>query len=95
MSSPDPSGARKQRTYAWIAIAVAGLALAISVFSWSLGNHVSWIAWILPLLIAANVGTSTFGWLRPWPRLARLFPYLSITVALVIIVAEVVGIFHP
>ena len=53
-----------------------------------------WIAWLLPLLLAANVGASTFALLRPWPRVARLFPFLSIAVAVAILIAEAASITH-
>jgi hypothetical protein len=52
-----------------------------------MGGAIRWTSWALPLLIVANVSASSLGVLRRWPRINRVFPFVSIGVALVIIVA--------
>jgi len=94
MLSHDPPQARGPRVLGWVAIALAGLALALVAVSQQRGASVNWIAWALPLLIAASVAASTFGLLRPWPRVARFFPYLSLAVAVAILIAEMASFTH-
>jgi hypothetical protein len=93
--SHDLPVAGRQRRLGWLAIGLAGIAFVLVAVIPIRGGSVPWIGWVLPLLIAANAGTSTFGLLRPWPRFARLFPFLSLAVALGILVAEVLSLIHP
>ena len=75
MSIHDSPAARRQRTFAWIAIALAGLAFALASHSWARGAPGRWIEWVIPPMIVANVGTSTFGLLPPLAaRRQAVFP---------------------
>jgi hypothetical protein len=78
---------KTSRRLGWLAVCAAGLALVLVGVELRQGGTVRWTSWALPILIVANVSASIFGVLRPWPRISRLFPFVSIGLALVIIVA--------
>ena len=78
---------KNSRRLGWLAVCLAGLALVLVGVELTQGVTVKWTSWALPILIVANVSASTFGVLRPWPRVSRAFSFVSIGLALGIIVA--------
>jgi hypothetical protein len=62
-------------------VLVAALALS--------GGKVRWTAWALPLLILGNLTLMASGMTHRRPRAAKLLWAVSITLAMVILVAEI------
>jgi hypothetical protein len=77
-----------QRRIAWFAIAMAALSLVVTAADLVSGGHVRWTAWALPFLIVANASVFFLGALGQRPRAVRVFLFLSLGLAVAIILAE-------
>src|SRR3954463_8436642 len=82
------------RRLAWFVFACAAVSLALTGAARLTGGSVRWTAWTLPVLIAANTGVVFLDGLIRWPRLARVFFVVSLTLAGAVIVAETLVLLH-
>lgn len=82
------------RRVGWFCIACAAASLALTIAARLVGGGLRWTAWALPILLAANASAFFLGGLNRWPRLARPFFVVSLTVAILIVVSEVLVLFH-
>jgi len=91
VSHPSTTLQRRLALFAVVA-AVASFALTIAVRL--VGGHVRWTAWALPPLIAANAGAFSLGALNRWPRLVRVYLFVSFGLAVAIVVTEIFILVH-
>lgn len=82
------------RRVGWFAVACAAASLALTIAARLAGGRLRWTAWALPILLVANTSVLFLGGLNRWPRLARPFFVVSLVVAILIVVSEVLALLH-
>jgi len=82
------------RRVAWFAIGASAVSFAITAAHRISGGHVRWTGWVLPPLIAANCATMFLGAMNRWPRVLRLFPFVSIAIAGTVFISETLALIH-
>jgi hypothetical protein len=71
-----------------VSIGAAGVAFVIDIGVTLAGDRVRWTQWALPPVIAANAAVVFLGALKRRPAAARLYMFVSIAVAMAIVVSE-------
>lgn len=82
------------RRVGWFAVACAAASLALTIAARLSGGRLRWTAWALPILLVANSSVLFLGGLNRWPRLARPFVVVSLAVAILILVSEMLVLLH-
>ena len=77
---------RRARPLIWIALVLGVASLLFAVGAALYGAPFRWYAWVIPLLLIANVSTTGFGVLRRRPGLEKAYYYASAAVALVVLI---------
>jgi hypothetical protein len=85
-STPQPAP-RPTPVLTWVAIGLALLSLALIAWTSLQGADTDWWAWALPLLVIANASVGSLHVLRRWPRIEKVFPWVTVVLALWVIVA--------
>ena len=79
--------ARRSRSFAWFAVGLAGVSLALVMVAWAVGGAPHWWALVIPVLLMANLAVTSFRVLRSWPRLEKGYYGVSMVVAITVIIA--------